>query len=177
MRGLFRGYSISAFCTPFFHTIYFPMYEAAKIYCKNNFGWEEGSFILYSVSASCSGLTCNVITNPFWLVRTRMQAEIFRSLCEINYKTKYPNNMFKTMFIIAKQEGFLTLYNGLSASMIGVLHPLIYFPLYEKSKLYFKKNFDPDRETLSSRYVFISAIMCKALTSLLTYPHEVIRAR
>ena len=78
MQGLFRGYYISAFCTPFFHTLYFPLYEGIKLRCKSQFGWEEGDFYLYSLSAATAGLSCNVITNPFWMVRTRMQAEIFR---------------------------------------------------------------------------------------------------
>ena len=30
-----------------------------------------------------------------------MQAEIFRSLCEDNYSSKYPTNMFKAMRIVA----------------------------------------------------------------------------
>ena len=61
--------------------------------------------------------------------------------------------------------------------MIGVLHPLIYFPLYEKSKIYFLHNWQQKGDQLESRYVFVSAITCKAFTSLITYPHEVVRAR
>lgn len=64
--------------------------------------------------------------------------------------------------------------------MLGIMHPLIYFPLYEKAKIYLKKNWDksnPDPDTLSSRFILISAVFCKAATSALTYPHEVIRAR
>jgi len=64
--------------------------------------------------------------------------------------------------------------------MFGVAHPLIYFPLYEKSKIYFKKNWDSDNtdpDGLSSRFVLISAISCKAVTSAATYPHEILRAR
>ena len=72
IRGLFRGYYISAFCTPAFHTLYFPMYEAIKLQCQSTLGWHEGDFYLYSMSAAIAGITCNVITNPFWLVRTRM---------------------------------------------------------------------------------------------------------
>lgn len=34
-----------------------------------------------------------------------------------------------------------------------------------------------DATTLSHRYVMLSAIVCKALTSMITYPHEVVRAR
>ena len=36
---------------------------------------------------------------------------------------------------------------------------------------------EPGSTKLSHRYVFISAVSCKGLTSFITYPHEVIRAR
>jgi solute carrier family 25 (mitochondrial folate transporter), member 32 len=178
MRGLFRGYYISAFCTPFFHALYFPLYEMTKDFAKDQLLWHEGSFKLYAISASFSGMVCNIITNPFWVVRTRMQAEVFRSLSEDHYSSKYPTNMFKAMVRIQQNEGAMALYSGLSASFLGLMHPLLYFPLYEKSKIYFMENYeDKDRDSLSPKYVLISACSCKALTSLLTYPHEVIRSR
>ena len=180
MRGLYRGYSVTAFCTPLNNCIYFPIYESFKDFYRESLDLQEGSFSLYGLSAVCSGVITNIIMNPCWMVRTRMQAEVFRSMNEKNYKAKYPLNLFKTINIVRKKEGIRTLYNGLSASMIGVSHPLIYFPLYEKSKIYFKKNWDsdnPDPNKLSSRYVAISTIWCKAATSFMTYPHEVLRAR
>ena len=61
--------------------------------------------------------------------------------------------------------------------MLGLIHPMIYFPLYEKSKIYFKSNWDKDSESLKSRYVLVSACGSKAIASAFTYPHEVIRAR
>jgi solute carrier family 25 (mitochondrial folate transporter), member 32 len=107
-----------------------------------------------------------------------MQAELFRSACELNYHEKYPHNIFRAMAIIARGEGVRALYRGLTASLIGVLHPLIYFPLYETSKLYFITNVQTDSNApLESKYVFLSATTCKAFTSLITYPHEVVRAR
>jgi hypothetical protein len=34
--------------------------------------------------------------------------------------------------------------------MMGVMHPLIFFPIYEETKIYFKNNFeDPKAEILS----------------------------
>jgi hypothetical protein len=61
------------------------MYEAIKLNLAKK-GWKEGSFQFYSIPAAVAGITCNVLTNPFWVVRTRMQAEIFRSSCEIHYE-------------------------------------------------------------------------------------------
>jgi hypothetical protein len=140
VKGLYRGYTISAICTPLFSTLYFPMYETFKIKFHQKFEWDENSFKLYSLSASLAGVTCNVITNPFWMVRTRMQAEAFRSSCEVSYHEKYPHNILKAMQMIAREEGIRALYQGLTASFVGVIHPLIYFPLYEKSKVYLKQN-------------------------------------
>ena len=114
-RGLYRGnyrqksislnvlgYTVSVFCIPLFHTLYFPLYERTKIYFKEKQGWHEDSFKLYSVSAGLSGLFCNVVTNPFWVVRTRMQAEIFRSACNDHYHRMY-QGIFHSMNKIAHE--------------------------------------------------------------------------
>lgn len=54
------------------------------------------------------------------------------------------------------------MFAGLTASILGISHALIYFPLYEHWKMYFKKNWEPkDSDKLSSRYVFLSAIFSK----------------
>lgn len=72
----------------------------------------------------------------------------------------------------------LALYQGLVPSMIGIVHPIIYFPLYEKSKLYLKNHWEePNAETLSAKYVALSTVLTKAVASAITYPHEVMRAR
>lgn len=92
------GYTVSVFCIPLFHTIYFPLYEKTKSYFQSNYGWQENSFRLYSVSAGISGLFCNIVTNPFWVVRTRMQAEIFRNKTHEHY-----NNTYKTIFYSMKK--------------------------------------------------------------------------
>ncbi|CDW79824.1 mitochondrial carrier protein [Stylonychia lemnae] len=161
-RGLYRGYQVSVFCIPLFHTIYFPLYESTKLRFKEDYGWQDDSFKLYSASAGISGLICNIITNPFWVVRTRMQAEIFRSAQQEHYERVY-QGLFHSLNKIRHEEGARALFSGLTASILGISHALIYFPLYEKSKLYFKRTFQPDEDKLSGRYVFLSAILSKFL--------------
>ena len=52
--------------------------------------------------------------------------------------------------------------SGLTASILGISHALIYFPLYEHWKMYFKSKYEPDKDKLSNRYVFLSAIFSKS---------------
>ena len=77
--------------------------------------------------------------------------------------------------------------SGLTASILGISHALIYFPLYEHWKMYFKNKYEPNEDKLSNRYVFLSAIFSKSkyktsktyivVSSAIAYPHEVLRAR
>lgn len=62
--------------------------------------------------------------------------------------------------------------------MIGVLHPLVFFPTYEKMKIYFKTHFEPeDAPRLSSKYIFVASTLSKVFSSFVSYPHEVLRSR
>jgi hypothetical protein len=54
------------------------------------------------------------------------------------------------------------LMSGLTASILGISHALIYFPLYEHWKMYFKSKYEPNKDKLSNSYVFLSAIFSKS---------------
>ena len=79
---------------------------------------------------------------------------------------------------IYQKEGFTALYRGMGASLIGVSNPIVFFPVYESMKFYFKNNFeDPSADKLSSKYLIASTITGKIFANLISYPHQVIRAR
>ena len=79
---------------------------------------------------------------------------------------------------IANKEGFLALYKGYTASIIGILHPLVFFPLYEKLKIYFMNNFEEKgADKLSNKYIIFSSVVSKIMSSIASYPHEVLRSR
>ena len=71
----------------------------------------------------------------------------------------------------------MVLYKGLPASFLGILHPLVFFPIYEKQKLYYKQKYQPNETKLSTKYIMISSIISKFIASAVSYPHEVLRAR
>ena len=77
-----------------------------------------------------------------------MQAEIFNNSCDNHFKLKYGtgfSSIFKNIHMIAKNEGYSALYKGMSASTFGTIHPIVFFPLYEKLKIFFKDNFEHDK--------------------------------
>lgn len=110
------------------------------------------------------------------MIRTRMQAEIFRSQGKPNYQRKY-RTILGSIHRVYRNEGFLSLYTGLAASMLNISHVLVYFPIYENLKLFLKNTFEPEKETLSSKFVSLSVLCSKSAASAVSYPVELIRAR
>ena len=66
----------------------------------------------------------------------------------------------------------------MSASLIGLVHPVIFFPLYEKIKIWMMQNLEPTgTEKLSVLNTMVCTTISKTLASLVTYPHEIFRSR
>ena len=178
---MYRGYTVSVFVIPVFNTLYFPSYEYVKTKLRENYGFNKNDTSLYSLSAGIAGTCCSVITNPLWLVRTRMQVEIFRNDCDNHYKKKYGQgalSMLKIIKDISSTEGVLALWKGLPPTLLGIIHPLVFFPMYEKLKIYFQQNFeDKNAVKLSTKYIVASTLISKIAASAVSYPHEVLRSR
>lgn len=142
---------------------------------------KKGDVKLYALSAGLAGTTCNILTNPLWMVRVRMQSEIFNNSSMENFNKKFGFglfSLFRIMRDISHKEGFFALYKGVWASLIGIIHPLVFFPMYEIMKIHMLKNMEPEGTTkLSAKFVALSTIICKFTASAASYPHEVLRSR
>lgn len=158
IRGFYRGLGPSLFGYLPSFSIYFPLYNWSKSY----FGYENrvGGAIM-------AGSITNLITNPIWVLRTRLMSQHLSPLKPQLYK-----NSIDLLTRMIREEGFTSLYRGIGASMIGCSHVAIQFPLYdflrESTK---KKDFS---ETCS---IIFSSIISKITAASVTYPHETIRTR
>ena len=176
VRGLYKGWKATIIWIPLFHSIYFPIYEKLRIKFSKSMNVDKSSIKVVLMAGGISGFFSNLVTNPIWLIRTRMQAEIFRSIDQNHYELKY-RSLWRSIYRVYHNEGFLSLYTGLAASMLNISHVLVYFPIYEKLKVYFKNKYEPSEESLSSKFIFISVVISKICASSVSYPVELIRAR
>lgn len=110
----------------------------------------------------------NFLNSPLQVVRTRIQAEFLHSKHKI---IKYA--ISKEMANIVKAEGFMALYKGFSACLIGIMHPIIYFPLYENLKWRCKKA----KGKVGSGDIFVISCVSKIVSTMITYPHILLRSR
>lgn len=192
-QGLFRGLGTALFNVPLFWSIYWYSYENLKIYIKHEYPTLPLP-LLHISSAAISGGIADVITNPFWVVRTRIQTLFLHpeaSNClqptKLGLRTPSTFEMFRSIY---KEEGVSAFYKGVSASFLGLPHVAIQFPLYEYLKTFSKQLRTGDRgngintsgsssSSSQSSVVdyFCASIIAKMVASSITYPHEVLRVR
>eukprot|EP00602_Paraphysomonas_sp_CaronLab_P005113 CAMPEP_0185033846 /NCGR_PEP_ID=MMETSP1103-20130426/23210_1 /TAXON_ID=36769 /ORGANISM="Paraphysomonas bandaiensis, Strain Caron Lab Isolate" /LENGTH=274 /DNA_ID=CAMNT_0027570265 /DNA_START=26 /DNA_END=847 /DNA_ORIENTATION=+ len=184
-RGLFKGLGTALFNVPLFWSIYWYSYENMKVYLHKEYP-TISPHLLHITAAGVSGGIADFITNPFWVVRTRIQTLVMHPeshLASSSARVTTPG-MFMTIF---REEGPLAFYKGLTASFLGLPHVAIQFPLYEFLKGWSRDNLrweiehstEAQQQSCDSNFLdfFFASSIAKITACCVTYPHEVLRAR
>lgn len=177
VRGLYKG--LVPIIMGYFPTwmIYFSFYEVCKDFYPKVFpNWD---FASYSCSAITAGAVSTAVTNPIWVIKTRLMLQTHVSQHPTHYKGTF--DAFRKIY---KQEGIKSFYAGLVPSFLGLLHVAIHFPVYEKLKVAFNcynikdyKNSRRQDQTLDLQKLIMASCVSKMIASLITYPHEILRTR
>jgi len=85
------------------------------------------------------------------------------------------------LYKIVQNEGFLELYKGYAASLVLVLNPTIQYVLYDQLVAYIQgrraKTNNNQNQGLSSAEYFLLSAFCKACSTVITFPYQVVKAR
>ncbi|KNC79123.1 hypothetical protein SARC_08472 [Sphaeroforma arctica JP610] len=169
-RGYFKGLGPSLFALLPTWAVYFTTYEQLKVRIGIHYDLAPKSSQLHLMAAIGAGVASNVVTSPLWLIKTRLMTQQ-RGLTPYFYK-----NSVHALITIMQREGPLALYKGLAASLVGVVHVGIQFPLYEILKVKFSSNYS-ERADTTTKAIILASATSKTIASVAWYPHEVVRTR
>ena len=160
-------------------SVYFYSYEQTKRFLGSH-GVHEGGVPNALASGLMAGIAGNTLTNPIWVVKTRLQL-LADSTAGQRVYTGY-RDAVRSIF---KEEGIGGFYKGISASYWGCLEGATQFMIYEQIKTKLLTQVNTHREELGLHptdklpklQYFLSAALAKGTASIITYPHEVARTR
>jgi len=134
--------------------VYFFWYE----FFKNFFVKDTLTATGTAATALCAGWITTTVTNPIWVVHTRVLLEKGKKL-----------GLIETFQNILKNEGIDGFLKGIGAGYVLVLNPIIQFIVYE----FLKKKFQNSK--YQSAMVFLAGAISKAIATFATYPYQTLK--
>ncbi|KAJ3345875.1 hypothetical protein HDU83_003659 [Entophlyctis luteolus] len=167
-------------------SIYFSVYNRGKHFYTNVNNGKETP-IVHVVSALTAGVATALVSNPIWLVKTRMQLQNEHHKLGNNPTGIYYKNSFHCASEVLRTEGVRGLYKGLSASLLGLSESTLQFVMYEHFKKRLASHRSEQSRTSPNGFqepkqlhwtdTFGIAAAAKFVAAIVTYPHEVLRTR
>lgn len=148
--------------------VYFWTYNSAKAHIRKVKGVEDPRAELGAAynfgSAALAGTLTVLVTNPIWMVKTRLQIA-----------TGY-SGMFDAFRRIVREEGPLALYRGLGPALSLVSNGALQFAVYERLRGFVRARMGGE-ENLRAPHFFAMGAAAKMASATATYPMQVVRSR
>jgi len=179
IQGLYAGLDSALFGIGVTNFIYYYWYEWSKSFferaaIKAGRASRKLTTIESMLAGAIAGSATVLITNPIWVVNTRMTARKQESdeVLPGVEKAKKPSTIGTTLAII-REEGFKTFFAGVLPALVLVINPILQYTLFEQMK-----NFIEGRKRrVTPTDSFYLGALGKLLATSITYPYITIKSR
>ncbi|XP_071440743.1 solute carrier family 25 member 32 [Hetaerina americana] len=179
-RGLYRGVTPNVWGSGSAWGFYFLFYNAIKTWIQGGNTKQPLGPGLHMLAAAEAGVLTLVMTNPIWVVKTRLCLQYGDiPLSGVRHgETQSYNGMIDALKKIYTHEGIRGLYKGFVPGIFGVSHGALQFMTYEEMKNFYNQYRGTPIDTKLRTLEYLSfAAMSKLCAAAATYPYQVVRAR
>ena len=175
VRALWKGISPNFIGNTIAWGSYFFLYNAAKQRYQQLAQRQQLTAVEYLACAALSGSCVAALTNPVWVVKTRM-------FLDSSVMAQSDQRLLPALLRLYREEGLRGLYRGFAPSVLGVSHGAVQFMTYEMAKqrlLDYKRRSNSAASSVSFTPLDTVglAIASKVTAAVTTYPYQVIRTQ
>jgi adenine nucleotide transporter 17 len=133
-------------------------------------------------AGALAGSATVLITNPIWVVNTRMtarKAETSEPLLPTkegevptNAEKKRAPNTLSTFLKIIREDGAARLFAGVLPALVLVINPILQYTIFEQLKQVLEK-----RRKVTARDSFLLGALGKLAATSITYPYITVKSR
>ena len=186
MRGLYRGLVINCTASGTAWGAYFLVYNGLKTQhlklkarsSDPNAPPPVLTFLDYTIDASLAGVSTICITNPLFLIKTRMCLQYSQVSADAISTVKYKNS-WQALRALLHSDGVLGLYKGILPGLFGTLNGTVQMVTYDMLKAWWLRRLrkhDQDARLDTFHYSLFSG-MSKIFATVCTYPFQLVRVR
>ena len=131
------------------------------------------------IAGALAGSATVLLTNPIWVVNTRMTARQNESDLpstsnaekEKSGRKRAPSTL-RTLISIIKEEGFMQLFAGVLPALVLVINPILQYTIFEQLKNVLER-----RKRVTPRDSFYLGAFGKLMATSITYPYITVKSR
>jgi len=179
VRGLYQGVTPNILGAGSAWGFYFFFYNAAKSKMQDGNAQKQLSALSHLLAASSSGVLTLTMTNPIWVVKTRLCLQSGdQNKSAAKSDARVYRGFLDALVKIARHEGLRGLYSGFVPGLFGVSHGAVQFMAYEELKNSYHNYHKQEITTKLGTIEYLSfAALSKLFAAMTTYPYQVVRAR
>ncbi|KAI7530132.1 peroxisomal membrane protein PMP47A [Hortaea werneckii] len=181
VNGLYAGMESALFGITVTNFVYYYWYEFSRAFFQRTTNKTRLNTIESMAAGALAGSATVMITNPIWVVNTRMTARKEESddpalpSAEGNTaateKKRAPNTI-STFLKIVREEGFLRLFAGVLPALVLVINPILQYTIFEQLKQLLEK-----RRKVGATDSFVLGAIGKLAATSITYPYITVKSR
>ncbi len=153
-------------------------YEFSRAFFQRTTNKARLSTLESMAAGALAGSATVMITNPIWVVNTRMTARKREE--SLPAAETYKNAMVShqtpgtvaTFMKIVREEGFLRLFAGVLPALVLVINPILQYTIFEQLKQALEK-----RRKVTATDSFLMGALGKLAATSITYPYITVKSR
>ncbi|MCJ1385809.1 hypothetical protein MMC17_008933 [Xylographa soralifera] len=177
VSGLYAGLDSALFGISVTNFVYYYWYEWTRAFferaaIKSSRASSRLTTVESMIAGAIAGSATVLITNPIWVVNTRMTARKSSSdLPSVSKSARAPSTL-ATLRSLFKDEGPTALFAGVLPALVLVINPILQYTIFEQLKNALEK-----RRKVLPRDVFLLGALGKLLATSITYPYITVKSR
>ncbi|KAL8971073.1 MAG: hypothetical protein Q9183_001221 [Haloplaca sp. 2 TL-2023] len=183
VTGLYSGLDSALFGISVTNFVYYYWYEWTRAFyeraaVRSSRASKKLTTIESMIAGAIAGSATVLITNPIWVVNTRMTAQqsndndtLPKSNDDISSKRSKPSTL-GTLLKLLRTEGPQALFAGVLPALVLVINPILQYTIFEQLRNVLEK-----RRKATARDVFLLGAIGKLLATSITYPYITIKSR
>ena len=177
IQGLYAGMESALFGITVTNFVYYYWYEFSRAFFQRTTKKSNLSTAESMAAGALAGSATVFLTNPIWVVNTRMTARQSESSSEKlptseDEQEEKPASTIGTLVRIIKEDGFMRLFAGVLPALVLVLNPILQYTVYERLKQMLEK-----RRKVGPVDSFLLGALGKLAATSITYPYITVKSR
>ncbi|WPH04229.1 Hypothetical protein R9X50_00711800 [Acrodontium crateriforme] len=174
--GLYAGLDSALFGIGVTNFVYYYWYEFSRAFFQRSTNKSSLSTLESMAAGALAGSATVLLTNPIWVVNTRMTARKSESKDQLLPGSEKAQNAspstIGTFLKIVREDGFTRLFAGVLPALVLVINPILQYTIFEQLKQVVEK-----RRKMTARDSFLIGALGKLAATSITYPYITVKSR